>query len=226
MVEIVVLCWNMQGRSPERLRLSDAIAEWHPDVLLLQEADGDRIGVVLAPTFQSRLWWPTAGTPPGLVIASHLALEEQAMLDPLNPPWDKPRVAWARLRIDRMWLTVASAHLMAPLAPGRRGRRDAQLRALTIWAQGLVTTYEPLVVAGDFNTRNPHLPAMTDASAAAPVPTWRPLATSWLRPVLRLDAIFRGPGLRVLDSFVGDGWRGSDHLPVVARIDIPVAASR
>jgi endonuclease/exonuclease/phosphatase family metal-dependent hydrolase len=61
---------------------------------------------------------------------------------------------------------------------------------------------------------------MTDACAAAPLPTWRPLATSWLRPLLRLDAIFVGPGVSVVDAHVGDSWRGSDHLPVVARIDL------
>jgi endonuclease/exonuclease/phosphatase (EEP) superfamily protein YafD len=34
--------------------------------------------------------------------------------------------------------------------------------------------------------------------------------------MLRLDAIFLGPGLRTLKATVGDQWRGSDHLPVVA----------
>ena len=34
-------------------------AELRPDVLLLQEAHGDRVGDVLPPAFQSRLWWPT-----------------------------------------------------------------------------------------------------------------------------------------------------------------------
>jgi endonuclease/exonuclease/phosphatase family metal-dependent hydrolase len=113
-----------------------------------------------------------------------------------------------------------SAHLLAPLAPGRRGRRNSQLRALASWAAELVTSGERLVIAGDFNTHNPALPGMTDASVATPRPTWRPLARSWLRPVLRLDAIFLSNGLTVRDAVVGDGWRGSDHLPVVARIGL------
>ena len=61
---------------------------------------------------------------------------------------------------------------------------------------------------------------MTDACAAAPLATWRPLATSWLRPVLRLDAIFLSNGFNVRQASVADSWRGSDHLPVVARIDL------
>jgi endonuclease/exonuclease/phosphatase family metal-dependent hydrolase len=118
-----------------------------------------------------------------------------------------------------MSITVASAHLLAPLAPGRRARRDSQRQALATWAEGRLAAGERLVIAGDFNTHNPHLPRMTDACAAAPLPTWRPLATSWFRPVLRLDAILVGPGLSVHDAFVDDRWRGSDHLPVIARID-------
>jgi endonuclease/exonuclease/phosphatase family metal-dependent hydrolase len=210
----------MQGRAPGRLRLSDALGEWQPDVLLLHEADGDQLGHVLPPSFQSRLWWPTAGTPPGIVIASHLALEEQALLDPADPVWDLPRVGWARLRLSGLTLAVASVHLMAPLLPGSRARRDSQLQALATWAAGSITRGDRLLVGGDFNTHNPHLPRMTDACAAAPLPTWRPLATSWLRPLLRLDAIFVGPGVSVVDAHVGDSWRGSDHLPVVARIDL------
>jgi endonuclease/exonuclease/phosphatase family metal-dependent hydrolase len=218
--ELVVLSWNMQGREPDRLRLADALREWRPDVLLLQEANGDRIGEDLPATFQSRLWWPAAGSPPGIVIASHLPLEGQGLLDPIDPPWDRPRVAWARLRLKGGPLTVASVHLRAPIPPGTRARRDSQLRTLATWAEPWLTGRESLVVAGDFNAINPRLPGMTDACGDAPRPTWRLLATSWLNPVLRLDAIFLAPGLRALDGIVGDQWRGSDHLPVVARIGV------
>jgi endonuclease/exonuclease/phosphatase family metal-dependent hydrolase len=219
MGELVVVAWNMQGRPPAHLGLADAFREWRPDVLLLQEGDGDRVGEVLPSTFRSRLWWPAAGSPPGIVIASHLALEEQGLIDPADPPWDRPRVAWARLRLDEGPLTVASVHLRAPIPPGTRSRRDSQLRRLAVWAEPWITGGR-LVVAGDFNTINPHLPGMTDASGNGPLPTWRPLAVPWLRPILRLDAIFVGTRLRVLDARVDSRWRGSDHLPVVARIEV------
>ena len=150
-VELVVLSWNMQGRGPEELRLSAALQAWQPDVLLLQEANGDQVGEVLPPTFQSRLWWPTAGTPPGIVIASRFALEEQALVDPLDPVWDRPRAAWARLRLGVASLTVASVHLLAPLAPGRRPRRDSAIfdgtRCGLGWAR-LVATGRAPIVAG------------------------------------------------------------------------------
>jgi len=44
--------------------------------------------------------------------------------------------------------------------------------------------------------------------------------------MLRLDAIFVGRGLSVLDASVGDGYRGSDHLPVIARIAVSSIAAR
>jgi len=224
-VELTVVSWNTQGRGHERLDLAGAVDEWRPDVLLLQEADGDQLGEALPAAFTSRLWWPKAGFSPGIVIASSLALEDQGLVEPINPPWDRPRVAWARLRLGGASITVASAHLMTPLPPDSRARRDAQFRALSAWAEGLHAAGDRLVVAGDFNTRHPSMAGMTDASGAAPRPTWRPLATSWMRPMLRLDAIFVGTGLSVLDAFVGDGYRGSDHLPVIARIAVSSTAT-
>ena len=218
MSELTILAWNLQGRSPTRLHLSEALRAMRPDVLLLQEADGDRVGEVLPPAFQSRLWWPTAATAPGIVIASHLPLEEQGILEPVNPPWDRPRVGWARFRWAGGPLTVASVHLSAPLLPGARGRRDAQLAEVAGWAEAMVAGTERLIVGGDFNTRGPQLPRMTDACAAEPLPTWRPLAVAWMRPMLRLDAIFTSPALRTGEAGIGTQWRGSDHLPVVARI--------
>ncbi len=218
MPELTALAWNLQGRAADRLRLPDAFGDLRPDVLLLQEAHGDRVGDVLPPTYESRLWWPTAGTTPGIVIASHLRLEEQGILDPFDPPWDRPRVCWARFRWAGEPLTVASVHLSAPLLPGAKARRDAQRAELAGWAEAMVAGGERLIVGGDFNTRDPQLPRMTDACAAQPLPTWRPLAVPWMRPLLRLDAIFTSPAIRTREAGIGVAWQGSDHLPVVARI--------
>ncbi|MEO8246077.1 MAG: endonuclease/exonuclease/phosphatase family protein [Chloroflexota bacterium] len=218
MAELTALAWNLQGRAPGRLRLSDAFSQLRPDVLLLQEADGDRVGEVLPVAFRSRLWWPGAGTAPGIVIASHLPLEEQGILDPVDPPWDRPRVCWARFRWAGLSLTVASVHLAAPLLPGARGRRDAQRAELAGWAEAMVAGAERLIIGGDFNTRDPQLPRMTDACAGDALPTWRPLAVTWMRPLLRLDAIFTSPALRAVEAGIGTTWRGSDHVPVIARI--------
>ncbi len=218
MQELVVVAWNLQGRRPARLDLRAALASVRADLVLFQEADGDQVGQILPPAFRSRLWWPAAGTAPGIVVASHLPLEESGVLDPVDPPWDRPRVCWARFQAARGSLTAASVHLAAPLLPGARRRRDAQRDELAGWCEALVAGAERLVVGGDFNTSNPALPRMRDACAAEPLPTWRPLATGWMRPLLRLDAIFLSPAVHALEAGIGDRWRGSDHVPVVARI--------
>jgi endonuclease/exonuclease/phosphatase family metal-dependent hydrolase len=215
---LVVVTWNLQRRDPAAVQLAAAIGDWQADLVVLQEADGDRAAASLPASFRTRLWWPSAGSRPGIVIASHLGLDESGVLDPVDPPWDRPRVCWARLQGADGPLLVAAVHLLAPLLPGVRRRRDAQRAELAGWCEAQVAGGTRLVVAGDFNTQNPSLPRMIDACAADPLPTWRPLATTWMRPLLRLDAIFVSPVVRVVEAGIGDRWRGSDHLPVAARI--------
>ena len=218
MPSLVVVTWNLQRRDPASVGLATALADWNADLVVLQEANGDQVAGSLPDTFRTRLWWPSAGSRPGIVIASHLNLDESGVLDPVDPPWDRPRVCWARLRGADGPLLVAAVHLLAPLLPGVRRRRDAQRAELAGWCEAQVAGGTRLVVAGDFNTHNPSLPRMTDACAIDPLPTWRPLATTWMRPMLRLDAIFVSPAVRVVEAGIGDRWRGSDHVPVVARL--------
>ncbi len=218
MAELTVVTWNCQGRSAERLELAAALDAWQPDILLLQEANADGLETALAPQFQSRLWWPSAGSQPGILIASHLQLLDQGHLEPIDPPWDRPRACWVLLRWGATVVRVAAVHLAAPLRFGAKAQRDAQRLELAGWAEALLAGDEQLIIGGDFNTIDPALPRMTDACAAAPMPTWRPLATGWLRPLIRIDAIFVAPTLHVLEAGVGSAWRGSDHIPVIARI--------
>jgi endonuclease/exonuclease/phosphatase family metal-dependent hydrolase len=214
---MVVVSWNLQGRGPRRLRLTEACDAWQPDVLLLQEADAERIGSALPPSLGARHAWPHAATPPGIVIASRWPLEDVGSVAAGPDPWDRERVCWARLMSRLGPIVVGAVHLAAPLLPGAPSRRVRQRTAVAAWAEDRRSGGDLLIVGGDFNTVHPRLPGLTDASDAAGGSTWRPLATGWLPPVLRLDAIFVSPGLAASGS-VDDRWRGSDHCPVVARI--------
>lgn len=219
MTSLVVVTWNLQGRNPTEVGLRSAVADWRADVIVLQEANGATVRSSLPPTFQSLRAWASAGTSPGMVLATHLPLLESGVLDPADPPWDRPRACWARLDTGGGPLTVVAVHLLAPLLPGARSRRDAQREALVGWSDGLVADGELLVVGGDFNSRDPRLGGLADACVAQPTATWRPLAVSWMPPMLRLDAIFVSPRLNLLSGRVDDRWRGSDHLPVVAHVE-------
>jgi endonuclease/exonuclease/phosphatase family metal-dependent hydrolase len=220
-VKVTIATWNLQGRPPAQLGLAERVWEWSADILLLQEADGNAIAAELA-GYQAQLWWPTAGTAPGMVIASRLPVSAQGLLDALEP-WDKPRVAWAELRPDEgSEITAVNVHLKAPVGPwppAARATRDRQRRALGDWLRGL----GPFVVGGDFNTREPSLDGAVASAFHSAEPTWRPLGWRILPPLLRLDAFFVGPGLEIERSNVDQAAIGSDHQPVVAEVsDRPV----
>lgn len=211
------MTWNLQGRPPSRLALAERALAWSADLMLLQEAHGDAIATEL-PGLRTQLWWPTAGTQPGLVIASRLPAVAQGVIDPDIDPWDKPRVVWATLRDeDAVELTAVNVHLKAPLGawpPSARRRRDRQRHALTSWLAGLGT----FVVGGDFNTREPTLDGAVASAFHSGEPTWRPFGLRFLPPMLRIDALFAGPGLEIERSTVDDDAAGSDHQPVVATV--------
>lgn len=213
--ELVVVSWNLQGRDPGRIRLADAIAAWAPDVLLLQEADGELIRAGLPPGYPTCLWWPDVGTRPGAAIVSRLAHGGAGTARLAGSR--RRRIAWAQLMLDGGRITAASVHLEAPPWPGTPRRRRAQRAATAAWAAERTAAGERLVVGGDFNTIEPTVDGLTDVSTAGQA-TWRPLTVSWMRPVLRIDAIFVGVGIDPLAAKVDDRWRGSDHCPVVARM--------
>ena len=216
-MKLTIVTWNLQGRTPLRVALADRALAWSADLLLLQEAHGDAIATELAGV-HTQLWWPTAGTQPGLVIASRLPAVAQGVIDPGIDPWDRPRVVWATLRDhDGAEVTAVNVHLKAPVGAwpqSARGRRDRQRRALASWLSGLGT----FVVGGDFNTSEPTLDGVAASAFHSGEPTWRPFGLRFLPPMLRIDAVFTGPGLEIERSSVDDDASGSDHQPVVATV--------
>jgi exonuclease III len=215
--ELVIVTWNLQGRDPARLELAGALEAWRPDVLLLQEADGDRLWPALPPEYATCLWWPAAGERPGIAIASRFANSESGTSPAGAPSGGRPRLAWATLRLADGELTVASVHVMAPPWPGLPRRRSAQRRAVAEWVAERRSAGKRVVIGGDFNTIDPSL----DGLAGIPTgPTWRPVAVGWMRPIFRIDAVYPPPDAGSASAAVDDRWRASDHCPVVARIGL------
>jgi len=209
--ELVVASWNMQGRDPASIGLPEAVREWNADVLLLQEARGDRVRDAL-PDYRTCLSWPL-----GIALVSRFAHEEMGTARGGVAEGQQPRLGWARLRLDDGPITVATVHLMSPPLPGTPGRRRTQRAAVARWAAERVAAGERVVVGGDFNTIDPSLDGLADLSEANGA-TWRLLAVPWLPPIFRIDAVFGGGGVERLSGGVDDRWRGSDHCPVVVRI--------
>ena len=211
--ELVVVSWNMQGRDPASIRLAEAVRELGADVLLLQEARGDRVRDAL-PDHRTCLSWPL-----GIALVSRFAHEEAGTAQGGVAEGRRPRVGWARLTLDDGPLTVATVHLMSPPWPGTPGRRRTQRAAVAAWAKERLAAGERVVVGGDLNTIDPSLEGLEDLSEGRGA-TWRPLAVPWMPPIFRIDGVFAGGGVERLSGGVDGRWRASDHCPVVVRIGL------
>ena len=209
--ELVVASWNMQGRDPAGIGLSDALRDWDADVLLLQEVRGDRVRRALPADWACESW------PLGIAIASRAGHAAAGTAQGGVAAGKRPRLGWARLNLDDGPITVATIHLMSPPWPGTPGRRRTQRAAVAAWAVERAALGERVVIGGDLNTIDPSLDGLTPLSCGSG-PTWRPLAVPWLPPIFRIDAIFGTGGIGRASALVDDRWRGSDHCPVVVRI--------
>jgi len=217
--QLTIMTWNIQGRSPAEVELERALRAWEPDVVLLQEARTDELAAGVGAGWGTCVTWPDAGERPGMAILARRALEASGT-DPAGvADGGRHRLAWVRLaRPDRDPITVACVHLMAPPWPGTPGRRRTQRAAVGSWARDRAAAGDRVMIGGDFNTIDPSLEGLVDASASAPRPTWRPLAVGWMPPIVRIDAVFADPSVQPARSDVDDRYRRSDHCPLVVRL--------
>ena len=204
-------------------RIAAVIAECGADIVALQEVDVERArsgGVDQAETIAAHLSMISHFHP-----ALHLEEERygDALLTALPtrlvkagglPSRGEPRGAlWVEVPVDEMKLQVFVTHL--GLLGGERVRQTEALvgpgwlGAVRLPGVTAVTVYRLLARR------------LRDAQVEA---GGRPGATSPSRlPLLRIDHIFVGEGVRVHQTFVHDSplaRRASDHLPLCADIEI------
>jgi len=203
--------------------LAEVIDRLQPDLVVTQELGPDA-AEVLADRFPHHRLQPRVDHS-GNGIASLIPAEFGEV--PL--PW-RPGL-WGRVEIRATRPIIAGVHMRNPVVmPWWRSARirSEQLDALFDWAEGLVDSDAPFVVAGDMNA-SPSWPVyrrlaerwddlVAGAAAEAGVksdPTWawRP---GWPR-LLRIDHVF-GTGARVVMTQV-EPVRGSDHAAVVVDLE-------
>jgi endonuclease/exonuclease/phosphatase (EEP) superfamily protein YafD len=227
--ELRVVTWNMQARSASSQRLDALLDRWNPDLLLLQETNGDelRTDPAVHARFAHRFVQRGAGTYSGMAIFCSEPFAETGILDAPSGVWDRPRVLWARLGGEGTGLVVANVHLrnplgpLLPILPFDRAPRDRQRRALEGWAAARMARGDRLLIGGDFNTIDCRIKGMTDValSLGTARATWRPYGIPYAPPLLRIDHLFVG-GAGLTPRSVATECRptGTDHCALVGSV--------
>jgi endonuclease/exonuclease/phosphatase family metal-dependent hydrolase len=239
------MSWNIHGmrgrdgrQDPERV--AEVIEEARADVAGLQEVGAlggpgellDPAGTLARLTGLTQAFGLTilrGGFPYGNAILSRHPITASRSYDLSVPDREKRGCLRADVDLGDAALHVFNCHL--GLDRRERRRQAAQLLSADILRDAALAY--PLVLVGDFN-------AWTSRSA---VPRWirRQLADAAVLaggaratfpspfPLLRLDRAYVGPAVRVLGCEVHDSplaRLASDHLPVVAEVEIEASARR
>jgi len=230
-----VASWNVHGcvgsdGRADGARVAAVIEALDADVVALQEVLSDEVaggpldqaGQLAALTGLTPAYGPTllrAGAAFGNLVLTRLPLagvvrhdlsvarrEPRGALDVVLAPPERPRVR------------LVATHL--GLAAGERRAQAARLLASLD-----APPQAPLIVAGDFNEWRPWAPArrwLRRRLGRAPAPATFP--ARW--PVVALDRIYATAGATLLELRVvasAAARAASDHLPLVARVEIASA---
>jgi endonuclease/exonuclease/phosphatase (EEP) superfamily protein YafD len=146
------------------------------------------------------------------------------VLDAESVPLAKEGAIAARVKID--WqgtvLDVLGLHLNWPLGPRNSAYRNEELGALVAFARAQPG---PLIVAGDLNLTpwSEHFRAALAASGLQDAALGFGLHRSWpaqFAPAgIRIDHCLLSPHWRSISADTGP-WLGSDHLPVIADLQL------
>lgn len=234
-------CVGMDGKlSPERI--ARVIARHRPDAVALQELDvrhprtggvdqAEQIARRLAMEFHFHASYRVAEGLYGNALLSRfpMRLMRAAVLPALKRRalLTEPRGAlWVELDVEGASLHLINAHLS--LWPAERAIQAEALMGPD-WV-GSPEALGPMVVCGDFNAApaSPVYRKFTETfrDAQLSLPGRFPKAT-WLSryPFTRIDHLFAGPGVEVLDIVVPRtelDQISSDHLPLLAELRITV----
>lgn len=228
-----VLTWNIHGcvggdgrHDVGRVRRAlDALA---PDVAAFQEVDtrrrtpgvGEAYDILREAVGDHRHdAWAISGADGryGQFLASRFPLEEKKVHDISRPGLEPRKVMTATLRLPTASLRVIATHLGLRL--GERRRQVAALKEII-----RADLSGPILMLGDFNEWL--CPSWTQRSLFRLFDDWTGHRSFPARlPLLPLDRILCRPGHLLARSWVaGEGRAASDHLPVMAELDLPVPA--
>jgi len=225
---IRVMTYNVAGCSRGTSAMLGDVAALKPDIIALQEGVSWRQS--FDPVEAILTSWPDyeARRSGGIAIISRFHFTgAQAVAHPMRRGRGSLEV---RLATPHGPLTVITTHLSSvDIVHGWHLSSVAQLAALHEAQSAAVAALAeaaqaPVVVMGDFNappgSRAHRRLAGFGADAFSAAGRGFGYTYSSRRPLVRIDHIFAGPGVRVSRAWV-PGTHGSDHRPVVADIALP-----
>jgi vancomycin resistance protein VanJ len=228
---VAVQTWNLEAGSRPPSETVDLLRGQFPDVVGLQELTVETAQAIEAdPLLLEHYPFRDLEGRPGVsglgILSRFPVLESNYEVDPIR------QTAVLDSRVGR--LVVINAHPFPPAGVLSLGydpsRRDADIEVIEQVVQRRLADDDPVILVGDFNTA-PSEPAferlasgLTDAHRAVgtgPGWTWRPSRLEFLGvPLLRIDLVLLGPGLRPLATSVACPPHG-DHCRLDARLSRP-----
>ncbi len=223
-----VMTFNVLYSNNNVMALRRSLAEWQPDVVLLQEVtrrwNGDLDALADLYPYRVQL----TDQRPLLDAHGSAVLSRFPVLETARPDLDAlpGRLTAARLSIDGHEVWLASTHLVKPATIGGQVEQRAQLADLIAWTESV---REPLILGGDFNSTlyTAQMETLTKGEGFQPDlragPWWQVVLSTypaWL-PVLGLKidhVLVRGA---VIDDARIIRIEGSDHRAVIADIALP-----
>jgi endonuclease/exonuclease/phosphatase family metal-dependent hydrolase len=244
MLEATVLTWNVQGSTGiDAEAMAAIIRAVEPDVVGLQEVQRRQVvELASALTMSSRRWafkhWPFTARPEGLAVASpHRLVHAESFRLRRAPFWSwKRRVGIdATIETSSGTLRVLDVHLTS------HDDRDQRVREAAALVSRAARRDPVPIIVGDLND-GPELSAPAELARAGWIDAWGAVhevgdvgATNWTPggrigrpPTQRLDYVFAPPGSTVTSCTIpvdldhlDDAAGLSDHLPVVAELQLP-----
>ena len=124
--------------------------------------------------------------------------------------------------IDGDIVQLVGAHPLAPVSPGRKRRRDAELNGIAAW---LASADDATILIGDLNTTpwSHAFDSLVETSGLRDTSRGVGLQWSWPAPfwplAIPIDHCLGSKDVTVLDRRMGP-YIGSDHLPLVVDLRI------
>lgn len=224
-----VLTWNIQGGIGKggRSDLGPVVAlirRWEPDIVALQEVDSRKCapGEVPAFTFitqqlgfhavEAKTIIAKDGGEYGQMLSSRWEMIRSEIHDISVPHREPRRAIEAEIETPSGCVHIVASHF--GLTFGERRRQAEAVAALA------ARSPHPAIVLGDFNDWTRHGTVQKTLSGIFPALTQHRTWPSFF-PVLRLDRVFCRPGAVLAESRTDpDGARYSDHLPIIADINL------